>query len=178
MTERSPSAGRAGKIIYWISTIWLALGMLSTGVVQLFKAKEGQGGVDMITHLGYPVYLLTLLGICKVLGVVALLIPKFPLLKEWAYAGFFFIMSGAIFSHVAIGDSVVELFPSLLLLILTVASWYFRPADRKIPALPAGMISVNQQQATEERYYGTGNCLTEARTSITSKKCESPMKTK
>ena len=120
------------KIIYWIATIWLALGMLSTGLVQLFKAKEGQGGVDMITHLGYPVYLLTLLAAWKIFGVVAILIPKFPLLKEWAYAGFFFIMSGAIFSHIAVGDPMNELFPSLLLLVLTLVSWYFRPLDRKI----------------------------------------------
>jgi hypothetical protein len=125
------------KIIYWIATIWLALGMLSTGIVQLFKAKEGQGGVDMITHLGYPVYLLTLLAAWKIFGVVAILIPKFPLLKEWAYAGFFFIMSGAIFSHIAAGDPMKELFPSLLLLVLTVVSWYSRPLNRKI-------ISVNQ----------------------------------
>jgi uncharacterized membrane protein YphA (DoxX/SURF4 family) len=123
------------KIIYWIATIWLALGMLSTGAVQLFKAKEGQGGVDMITHLGYPVYLLTILGIWKILGVIAVLIPKFPLLKEWAYAGFFFVMTGAIFSHIALGDSIKEMFPALLLLILTVLSWYFRPADRKIVTL-------------------------------------------
>ena len=126
---------KRNKIIYWIATIWLALGMLSTGAVQLFKAKEGQGGADMVTHLGYPVCLLSLLGIWKVLGVVALLIPKFSLLKEWAYAGFFFIMSGAIFSHIAVGDPMNELLPSLLLLILTVASWYFRPPDSKSPGL-------------------------------------------
>src|SRR5438552_17387919 len=125
---------KRNKIIYWISTIWLALGMVSTGTVQLFKAKEGQGGADMVTHLGYPVYFLTILGIWKILGVVALLIPKFPLLKEWAYAGFFFVMSGAIFSHIAVADPLKELFPSVLLLILTVVSWYFRPADRNIPA--------------------------------------------
>jgi hypothetical protein len=59
---------RSNKIIYWIATIWLALGMLSTGIVQLLKEKDGQGGADMITHLGYPIYLLTLLGIWKVLG--------------------------------------------------------------------------------------------------------------
>lgn len=123
---------KRNKIIYWIATIWLALGMVSTAIVQLFKGKEGQGGVDMIKHLGYPVYLLTLLGIWKILGVVAVLIPKFPLLKEWAYAGFIFAMTGAIFSHIAVGDSVSELFPSLLLSILVVISWYFRPADRKI----------------------------------------------
>ncbi len=132
---------KRNKIIYWISTIWLALGMLSTGTLQLFKVKaEGAvapPGVDGIIHLGYPVYFLTILGIWKILGVVALLIPKFPLLKEWAYAGFFFAMSGATFSRIASGDSMNEIFPSLLLLVLTVVSWYFRPADRKI-------ISVNQ----------------------------------
>ena len=120
------------KTIYWIATIWLALGMVSTAAVQLFKGKTGQGGVDMITHLGYPIYLLTILGIWKILGVVAVLIPKFTLLKEWAYAGFFFVMTGAMFSHIALGDSFNEIWPSLLLLVLTLISWYFRPADRKI----------------------------------------------
>jgi hypothetical protein len=128
---------KRNKIIYWVATIWLALGMVSTAAVQLLKMKEGQGGADSISHLGYPIYLLTILGVWKILGVVTVLIPKLPLLKEWAYAGFFFIMSGAIFSHIASGDSVKEIFPSLLLLILAMISWYFRPADRKI-------ISVNQ----------------------------------
>lgn len=123
---------KRNKIIYWIATAWLALGMVSTGAVQLFKAKEGQGGVDMLTHLGYPVYLLTILGTWKILGTVTVLIPKLPLLKEWAYAGFFFVMTGAIFSHIATGDPVKAIFPSLLLLTLTIVSWYFRPADRKI----------------------------------------------
>jgi hypothetical protein len=122
---------KTNKIIYWISTIWLALGMLSTAIVQLLKVKTE---IDLIIRLGYPVYFLTLLGIWKILGVVTLLIPKFALLKEWAYAGFFFAMSGAIFSHVISGNSVKDIFPSLLLLILTVVSWYFRPADRKILA--------------------------------------------
>ena len=132
MTNTNPSAGKAGKIIYWIATIWLALGMTATGAVQLFKGKEGQGGADMIKHLGYPVYLLTILGIWKIFGVAGVLIPKFPLLKEWAYAGFFFIMSGAIFSHIAVGDSLNEIWPSMLLLALTVLSSYFRPVSRKI----------------------------------------------
>ena len=128
---------KRNKIIYWISTLWLALGMLSTGAVQLLKGKEGAGGVDSITHLGYPVYFLTLLGIWKILGVITVLIPKFPVLKEWAYAGFFFAMSGAVFSHIASGNPMSEIAPPVLLLILTVVSWYFRPADRKI-------ISVNE----------------------------------
>lgn len=120
------------KIIYWVATIWLALGMLSTGLVQLFHVKEE---VDLILSLGYPVYFLTLLGTLKVLGVVVLLMPGFPLLKEWAYAGFFFSMSGAIVSHIASGNSMNEIFPPLLLLVLTIASWYFRPAGRKIMAV-------------------------------------------
>ena len=120
---------KRNKIIYWIATIWLALGMLSSGIVQLFKVKAD---IDFIIRLGYPIYFLTILGVWKILAVVALLIPKFPLLKEWAYAGFFLAMSGATFSHMASGSSVNEIFPPLLLLILTMASWYFRPADRKI----------------------------------------------
>ena len=123
---------KRNKIIYWIATLWLALGMVSTGLVQLLKQ---QADVEAMTRLGYPVYLLTILGIWKMLGVIAVLIPKFPLLKEWAYAGFFFAMSGAVFSHIASGNSVTEIFPPLLLLILTVVSWYFRPADRKIISL-------------------------------------------
>lgn len=122
---------KRNKIIYWIATIWLALGMLSTGAVQLMKAKAGAGGADSVAHLGYPAYFLTILGIWKVLGVIAVLIPKFPVVKEWAYAGFFFAMSGAIFSHIAVGNAVTEIFPALLLLVLTVISWYFRPADRR-----------------------------------------------
>lgn len=119
---------KRNKIIYWIATLWLALGMVSTGIVQLMKVQEE---ADMITRLGYPLYFLTILGIWKLLGTIAVLMPKFPLLKEWAYAGFFFSMSGAIISHIAVSDPVTESLPPLLLLVLTIASWYFRPADRK-----------------------------------------------
>lgn len=119
---------KRNKIIYWIATIWLSLGMVSTGIVQLMHLKEE---ADMFTHLGYPAYLLSILGVWKILGVVAVLMPKFPLLKEWAYAGFFFAMSGAIFSHLASGDAANEYFGPSLLLMLTAVSWYFRPANRK-----------------------------------------------
>ena len=120
---------KRNKIIYWIATVWLALGMLSTGIVQLIRLEDE---TEFILQLGYPCYFLTLLGTCKILGVIAVLVPGYPLLKEWAYAGFFFMMSGAVFSHIASGNPVTELFPSLLLLSLTVVSWYFRPADRKV----------------------------------------------
>lgn len=120
---------RTNKIIYWIATLWLSLGMFSTGLVQLLKVKAE---VAKITALGYPLYFLTLLGIWKMLGVAAVLIPKFPIVKEWAYAGFFFAMTGAAISNMVTGNPAGEIFPSLLLLILTAVSWYFRPADRKI----------------------------------------------
>lgn len=120
---------KRNKIIYWIATIWLALGMLSTGIVQLLQMKEE---TDFIINLGYPVYFLPQLGFWKILGVVVVLIPKFPLLKEWAYAGFFFAMSGAVYSHLAASSSINDLFGPLLLLVLTVVSWYFRPSERKV----------------------------------------------
>jgi uncharacterized membrane protein YphA (DoxX/SURF4 family) len=120
---------KRNKIIYWIATIWLALGMTSTGVVQLIKMKEV---VENTAHLGYPAYFLTIIGVWKLLGVIVILIPKFPLFKEWAYAGFFFLLSGAIISHLASGDEAKELFGPILLFILTIISWYFRPSDRKL----------------------------------------------
>ncbi|MCD0469771.1 DoxX family protein [Flavobacterium sp. JAS] len=119
---------KRNKIIYWVATLWLALGMTATGIVQFIKMKEE---ATMMTHLGYPLYFLPLLGVWKFLGVIAILIPKFALLKEWAYAGFFFAMSGAVFSHVASGDAAKELFGPVLLIVLIIISWYFRPADRK-----------------------------------------------
>lgn len=120
---------KRNKIIYWIATLWLSLGMLSTGVVQLLKVEAD---VDFILRLGYPAYFLSILGVSKMLGVVAVLIPRFPLLKEWAYAGFVFTIVGAIWSHLVTGSPINEIFPPFLLLVLTTVSWYFRPADRKI----------------------------------------------
>jgi hypothetical protein len=121
---------KRNKIIYWVATLWLSLGMVSTGMVQIIQMEEE---VELIINkLGYPVYFLTLLGVWKLLGVVAVLIPKFPLLKEWAYAGFFFAMSGAVFSHIAVGSGAADYFGPLLLIVLTVVSWYFRPAERRV----------------------------------------------
>ncbi|MBW1658401.1 DoxX family protein [Flavobacterium quisquiliarum] len=122
---------KRNKIIYWIATLWLSLGMISTGIVQLMLIKEE---TEMMKHLGYPLYFLTLLGVWKLLGVIAILIPKFGLLKEWAYAGFFFAMSGAVVSHLAVGDSAKELFGPILLIVLTIVSWYYRPENRKCSA--------------------------------------------
>lgn len=120
------------KIIYWIATIWLSLGMVSTGVVQLIKLEDAVANIE---NLGYPVYLMTVLGAWKLLGVIAILLPDYPLLKEWAYAGFFFVMSGAILSHLSNGDDFTTLFGPGLLLVLTIVSWYYRPAGKKIGSL-------------------------------------------
>ena len=121
---------RAQKIIYWVATTLLAIGMLQSGIFAVIQSKQW---VDLVTHLGYPVYILYIIGTWKILGVVAILIPGFKLLKEWAYAGFFFAMTGALVSHLAIGDYDVKaiLGPSFQALFV-VLSWYFRPANRKI----------------------------------------------
>ncbi|MGV3585833.1 MAG: DoxX family protein [Adhaeribacter sp.] len=120
---------KQNKIVYWVATSWLSLGMVSTGVVQLIHLEEE---ARKMQALGYPMYFLTIIGVWKILGVVAILVPKLPLVKEWAYAGFFFLMSGAIFTHLAVGDALVEYFGPVLLLILTAVSWYFRPESRKV----------------------------------------------
>jgi uncharacterized membrane protein len=121
---------KRNKIIYWIATGLLALGMFASGLQQVLHT---QAMVNLITPLGYPTYFLYILGVWKILGVIAILLPGFKLLKEWAYAGFFFAMTGALVSHLAIGDFAAKaimgpIFQTGFILL----SWYFRPADRKI----------------------------------------------
>ncbi|WP_421879240.1 DoxX family protein [Marinoscillum sp.] len=121
---------KRNKIIYWIVTLWMSLGMVSTGIVQLIRLEEEVERT--VAHLGYPVYLLSILGVWKILGVIVALVPGLPLLKEWAYAGFFFAMTGALASHLIVQDPFSEIFPSVLLLMLTCLSWYYRPASRRL----------------------------------------------
>lgn len=116
------------KIIYWIATVWLALGMVSTGIVQIMQMKEE---MSYMLNLGYPMYFLTIIGVWKLLGSVAILLPKIPVVKEWAYAGFFFTTTGALASHFAAGSPTKDFIPALLLLVLTIVSWYLRPASKK-----------------------------------------------
>lgn len=88
---------KRNKIIYWIATSWLSLGMTATGIVQLIPLTEE---AEKMKGLGYPLYFLTIIGVWKLLGVIAVLIPKFPLLKEWAYGGFFFLdVRSSIFTY-------------------------------------------------------------------------------
>jgi hypothetical protein len=129
METSTTKSNKKNKIIYWIATIWLAFGMISTGLVQLLRTKEE---LYLMASLQYPVYLLTIIGSWKMLGVIAILIPGFLLLKEWTYAGFFFLSSGALVSHLFSNHGFVEMIGPLLLLVLTIVSWYFRPANRRI----------------------------------------------
>ncbi|MBI3520203.1 MAG: DoxX family protein [Bacteroidetes bacterium] len=120
---------KSHNIIYWIATALLSFGMLASGISQLLHVKEMD---DLLTHIGYPLYLLYIIGIWKILGVIAILLPKFKLLKEWAYAGFFFLLTGAFISHLAVGDSGKAILGPLFQTAFVIISWYFRPADRKI----------------------------------------------
>lgn len=103
--------------------------MTSTGVVQLIHFDQE---IERMDHLGYPHYFLTILGVSKLLGAIAVLVPKFPLIKEWAYAGFIFTMLGALYSHMAMNDEIGEYFPPIFLLGLTLTSYFMRPEDRRI----------------------------------------------
>src|ERR1700677_4348371 len=124
---------KRNKIIYWIATGLLAIGMLQSGIFAVLRTKQW---VDLITPLGYPLYFLSIIGTWKVLGVIAILIPRFKLLKEWAYAGFFFVMTGALVSHLASGDNSLKgIIGPFMQTIFIILSWYFRPADRKIGKL-------------------------------------------
>lgn len=118
------------KIIYWVATLWFTLGMGTSAVVQISKTPPE--AIENMTRLGYPVYFFTILGVWKVFGLVAILAPRFPLIKEWAYAGFFFVLTGALISHLVMGDGPGDVFPSIFILALMLISWYFRPESRKV----------------------------------------------
>lgn len=116
-------------IIYWAATVLMSAGMLGSGIAQVMRAKEM---VDILTHLGYPVYLMSIIGVWKILGVIVILLPGFKLVKEWAYAGLFFTMTGALISHLFMGDGGKAILGPLMQSVFIILSWYFRPANRKI----------------------------------------------
>ena len=116
--------------IYWTATGLMSVGMLGSGLAQIAHAKEM---VDLVAPLGYPLYILYIIGVWKILGVIAILVPGFKLLKEWAYAGFFFVMTGALISHLANGDYAIKgIIGPFMQTIFIILSWYFRPANRRI----------------------------------------------
>ena len=116
-------------IWYWIITAILSFCIFSGGLAQAMQVK---GVLQGFKPLGYPTYFISLIGVWKVLGVIAILVPKFKLLKEWAYAGIFFTMTGAVISHIASNDVSVQIIAPVVLAVFTVLSWYLRPVDRKI----------------------------------------------
>ncbi len=115
------------KIAYWIITGLLCFCMLG-GIGQLFQVKQV---VDGFASLHYPLYFLSIIGFWKIMAIIAIVVPKFPLAKEWAYAGIFFVMTGASISHIAVGNPVFHIIVPLIIAGLAIASWYLRPPSRR-----------------------------------------------
>jgi len=110
------------KIIYWILTVLFALAMLGDAYGGITKQ---QAGVDVLNHLGYPIYSMQIFGVAKLLGAVALLQTKFKTVKEWAYAGFSFNFISAFASRAIVGDALGLLAPPVVMLIIMFISYYF-----------------------------------------------------
>ena len=110
------------KILYWSFTALTAAFMLMASIPDVLQIPEA---VAVFTHLGYPTYLLPFIGIAKILGVVAVLVPGFPRLKEWAYAGLVFDLIGALYSHISVGDPASAWAFPVIGLLLVVGSYVF-----------------------------------------------------
>ena len=136
-SERIPAWGMHGlatersKIVFWIATVLVGIAFLGSGIANLVHAPHV--AMDM-AHLGYPAYFSTILGTWKVLGSVAIVAPRWPQVKEWAYAGMIFDLSGAAISRAVSGDGLVGVVPPMLIAVLVVASWALRSEDRRLPA--------------------------------------------
>jgi uncharacterized membrane protein YphA (DoxX/SURF4 family) len=120
---------------YWTTTGLLGFAFVAGGIMDLTHAPEL---VATLGQLGYPSYLATLLGTWKLLGAGAIVVPRLPRLKEWAYAGVAFDLTGAIFSHLSVGDPASKVVAPLVLLGLAVASWSLRPESRTLRAEASG----------------------------------------
>lgn len=117
--------------LYWILTILFCLAL---GVGGVFDALLVEDAVKIVSGLGYPNYFLRMLGVWKILGVLALLAPGVPRLKEWAYAGFAFDLIAASVSHASVGDATKDVVFPLILLGLGALSYALRPEDRRMYA--------------------------------------------
>jgi uncharacterized membrane protein YphA (DoxX/SURF4 family) len=126
-----------GKIIsYWITTIAVCGFMAFSAFSYLTRDPKLMAAFD---SLGYPRYFPTILGVAKALGVIALLVPGFPRLKEWAYAGFTFTFIGAVWSHLASQQTSAVAMPLISLALLAV-SYACRPASRRLGVHPVAVI--------------------------------------
>ncbi|GAA3230086.1 DoxX family protein [Nonomuraea helvata] len=114
---------------YWLATAAVAAELAVGGIWDIARIPYVR---DLVSHLGYPSYLLVLLGTWKVLGAIALLAPRRALVKEWAYAGAFFTYTGAIVSHLTTGYELGELWILAILTALTALSWALRPPSRRL----------------------------------------------
>ena len=128
----SAASFRGRTVAYWVITVVLAFALLSGGAAELAHRRENVEGIML---LGYPAYLVTIIGFWKVLGGITLLAPRFPRLKEWAYAGIFFNMTGAAASHAVRGDAAWHVIVTLVFAVLAVASWALRPESRTLGVL-------------------------------------------
>jgi uncharacterized membrane protein YphA (DoxX/SURF4 family) len=127
----------ARTIVYWVATAIIALVMLSGGAADLLHRKDT---VEGMLRLGYPLYFVRILGFWKVLGGIAVLAPRTPRLKEWAYAGIFFDFTGAAASHMASGDGIGHIAWPALFALLTIVSWALRPPGRVVGQLVAARV--------------------------------------
>lgn len=114
---------------YWVTTGLVGFAFAAGGLADVMGSPEIVGAM---THLGYPAYLAAILGVWKLLGAAAIALPGLPRVKEWAYAGMFFDLTGASISHAAVGDGVSAVLTPLVLLGLVMASWALRPESRKL----------------------------------------------
>ena len=118
----------AARVAYGVTTGVLVFCMTG-GIFELLGVKAT---IDGITRLGYPSYIIPALGVGKVLAILAILWPGLPRLKEWAYAGIFFNMMGALVSHVAHGDGAWIIVVNVAIAAITLASWALRPPSRRL----------------------------------------------
>jgi len=122
---------RIRTIAYWTFTVLLVFELAAGSVWNLLQIEWVR---VQLNHLGYPTYFIYINGPWQVGGAAAIIAPRFPRLKEWAYAGSFFHFSGAVASHLLAGDGVGVWLPPLVFLTFVIASWALRPADRRLPA--------------------------------------------
>ena len=140
LSARADTMRKMKVIGYWTTTAIVAFELLLGGVMALVHGRNmlvGEPLVEVMQHLGYPLYLLTILGVCKPLAGIGLLLPGFPRLKEWAYAGSFVSLIGALVSDALCGYGVYALF-ALGFAVLTLASWALRPRSRTLGVLFPG----------------------------------------
>ena len=121
----------AKTIAYWVVTIFGPASFVIGGYLHLTRDPQVMA---TLAHLGYPAYFATILGTWKLLGAIAIVIPGFPRVKEWAYAGFFFDLTGAAATRAFVGDGVADIVAPLVFLGLVMASRALAPARRKISA--------------------------------------------